>query len=151
VGLGGDGGPEGMDRMVDRYTELYYHFIWATKGREPRITPDLQTHLYAYIRHKCDDLHVQVYALNGMPDHVHLACSLPTDLSIADFLEVVKGSSSHFINHLEGSDHRLYWQPGYGALTFAKRDLTRIVSYIDNQSTHHRDGELSPRMERDTD
>jgi putative transposase len=137
--------------MASTYTELYYHFIWATKGRQHLITPDLQAHLYAYIRHKCDDLQVQVYALNGMPDHVHLACSLPTDLSIADFLEVVKGSSSHFINHLADEDFQLYWQPGYGALTFAKRELPSIVSYIDNQPIHHRDGKLSPRMERDAE
>ncbi len=137
--------------MANSYTELYYHFIWATKGREPLITLEVQVHLYAYIRHKCQEMSVHVYALDGMPDHVHLACSLPTDLSIADFLEVIKGSSSHFINHLDDADYCLYWQPGYGALTFAKRDLLRIVSYIENQAIHHYNGKLSPRMEREAE
>jgi REP element-mobilizing transposase RayT len=108
----------------------------------------LESDLHAYIRHKCEEMRVLVHALNSMPDHVHLACTLPTKLALADFLEAIKGSSAHFINHLPHAEARLYWQTGYGALTFSKRDLPRIVAYIDNQKLHHRDNKLSPPMER---
>lgn len=83
-----------------------------------------------------------------MPDHVHLACTLPVYQVIPDFLELIKGSSSHFINHLPGSAYQLYWQTGYGALTFARRDLPRVVAYIDHQKEHHRENRLSREMER---
>ena len=108
----------------------------------------MEPHLFRQIRHKCQELDIGVHALNGMPDHVHLACTLPVDLSIADALERVKGSSSHFINHRPGSEWRLYWQTGYGALTFSKRDLPRVVAYIDHQKQHHAEGTLSAKMER---
>jgi REP element-mobilizing transposase RayT len=135
--------------MARTYTELFYHFVWATKGREPLLTTELEPHVHRFLRHKCEEMGIAVYAVNGMPDHVHLACTLPTDLSIADALEKLKGSSSHFANALP--DSYLYWQPGYGALTFARRDLTRIVRYIDGQKEHHAAGTLSPAMERNVE
>ena len=58
----------------------------------------------------------------------------------------IKGGSSHFISHHSSGDP-LRWQPGYGRLTFAGRDLARIVSYVDNQKQHHSAAKLSPKME----
>jgi putative transposase len=134
--------------MSDSFLEAFYHFVWATKKREPLITAELEPGLHGYIHQKCAALNVTVHALNGMADHVHLACTLPTTLAIADFMEAIKGGSSHYANHLPGQPHCLYWQRGYGGLTFAEHDLKRIVTYIDNQKTRHREGRLSLKMER---
>lgn len=133
--------------MASNYTQLYYHFVWATRDRQPLITPPIESDLHTCIRRKCEDLRVLVLALNGMPDHVHLACSLPTHLAVADFIEAIKGSSAHFINHRPSSASQLYWQSGYGVLTFSKRDLPRITHYIDQQKTHHQTNRLSAAME----
>jgi putative transposase len=133
--------------MAGTYCELYYHLIWATREREPRITPHLETELYGYIRGKCTELNVFVHALDGVEDHTHLVCSLPPALSVAEFLHKIKGASSHFANQFSGTTGT-FWQPGYGALTFARRDLARVVVYVNNQKQRHRDGTLSPKMER---
>ncbi len=134
--------------MARSYTELYHHFVWATKSREPYITPEIESSLFRQIRTKCEEMGVFVHALNGMPDHVHLCCALPTSLCIADLMEKVKGSSSHFVNHVLGGEGMLYWQAGYGALTVSKHHLPRVVAYIDNQKVHHSEGTLSPKLER---
>jgi len=134
--------------MPSTYTRLFYHFVWTTQEREPSITPEVEPHLYRFLRHKCAELGAQVHALNGMPDHVHLACTLPTRLSIAEFMHDLKGSAARFINQLPEERFRLYWQPGYGALTFSRRNLPRVVAYIDGQKAHHATGPLSPEMER---
>lgn len=132
---------------TDTYVELYYHFVWSTKNRNPLITLRIEELLFAYMRQKCDELRVFVYALNGTEDHVHIACSLPTSLSVSDFLEAIKGSSAHYINHLGDATYFLAWQPGYGALTFTKRDLPRISAYIENQKPHHAKGEMIAKLE----
>jgi REP element-mobilizing transposase RayT len=134
--------------MGHSYTELFYHFVWATKGREPYITPELEPELFRQIRGKCAELKVIIHALNGMPDHVHLCCTLPTTLCIADVLEKIKGSSSHFVNRELMNGSVLYWQPGYGALTVSKHHLGRVVGYIDNQKQHHAEQTLSAKLER---
>jgi putative transposase len=134
--------------MSDTYTEIYYHFIWTTKNREAMITADMEAVLYTSIKAICRDLKVTIHALNGLPDHVHLACTLPTIVAPAPLMNKVKGISAHLVNHLPEGRHSFAWQPGYGALTFARRDLKTIVSYIQNQQQHHQGGKLSEKMER---
>ena len=133
------------------FTEAFYHFVWATRKREHFITEAIERDLHRFIHGKCDASRVHIYALNGMQDHVHLVVSLPATLSASDFMEAVKGTSAHYINHLPGQLNCLYWQPGYGLLTFAQHDLERIVTYVENQKRHHNDGKLSPKMERTAD
>ena len=134
--------------MSDTYTEIYYHLVWTTKMREEMITSEVAEALYPCLKAICPKQGVMIHALNGMPDHIHLACSLPTTARLSEVVQELKGSSSHLINHLPGGHLSLAWQPGYGALTFAGRDLPRIAGYIQNQQKHHRDGKLSEKMER---
>lgn len=131
------------------YSELYYHFVWATRDREPLISDDMGVHLYRFLRHKCEELGTKVHALNGVSDHVHLVASVPPRLALSEFMHDLKGASSHFINeNLTVLETRLYWQQGYGVLTFAKRELPWMVSYVDGQKARHRDRQLSSQLER---
>ena len=112
------------------------------------VVPEIEAALYANIKAVCRNLGVTIHALNGLPDHVHLACTLPTTVAVAPLMNKVKGSSAHLINHLPEGRYFLAWQPGYGALTFARRDLKTIAAYIQNQRQHHQGGTLSQNMER---
>ncbi len=132
------------------YTEAYHHFVWATRKREHFITPEIERDLHRRIRHLCK-AHVQIHALNGMPDHVHLVVTLPATLAPSVFIHDIKGASSHLINHLPQTGGCLYWQEGYGWLTFTQNDLPRIVCYVDRQKERHALGKLSPKLERAAD
>ena len=134
--------------MSDTYTEIFFHVVWTTKRREPMITPAMEAVLYRYLHKRCSDLKTVVHAINGMPDHVHLACTLPPTLAVADLAHKIKGGSALFINHLPVADYSLAWQPGYGALTYARRDWNYVIAYVQNQKRHHSDGTLSAQLER---
>ena len=129
------------------YLQLYYHLVWATKDRAPVISPAIEEELYGYLRGKCSELGSFVHALNGMEDHTHLVCTIPATVAVAEFVKKIKGASSHHVNQLMGTSGT-FWQPWYGALTFARRDLPRVVAYVVNQKQHHREGSLSRAMER---
>ena len=116
--------------MSDTYTEIYYHLVWTTKNREPMIVPPMEETLHTSIKAICRDARVTIHALNGLPDHVHLACTLPATVAAAPLMNKMKGGSAHLVNHLPEGRHPLAWQPGYGALTFARRDLKTIVAYL---------------------
>ncbi len=103
--------------------------------------------IYAYFGDVCRDSKIRVLAMNGMADHIHLVFCLPTSLSIADAMSSIKGKSSHYISYEQGGNHVFSWQPGYGALTFGKRDLDVIVRYVVNQEQHHTSGKISSKME----
>ena len=73
-----------------------------------------------------------------MPDHVHLLLSLPSTLSIAKALQLIKGGSSKWV-HDTFPEHRLFrWQVKYGAFSVSFSQLDKTIEYIQNQETHHR-------------
>src|SRR5437899_9093277 len=112
------------------------------------ISDEIEPVLHGYIHKRCKEFGVFVYAVNGIADHRHLVCSIPPTIAVADFVDKIKGASSHYINHVDGKDWSLYWQPGYGGFTFAKKDLARVVAYVENQKKHHAEGTLWPSLER---
>ena len=133
--------------MSKAYTELYYHLVWATWKRHPLLKPEIQDDLYRYIRHKSKEYGYHLYEVNGMENHMHIVVRLPPAVSVAEAAHNLKGSASHFCNDSLDLETPFKWQEGYGAFTFAKRDLAKIVSYVQNQKARHRDGRLNDVLE----
>lgn len=115
--------------------EVYYHFIWAPRYREPVIEPRIESSLHGYMQAKAVELGATVFAVNGMSDHVHMVASVPPKLALVDFVGQVKGFSSHEVNRL--LDRRFRWQSEYGAFSFDRKRLPRYVAYVENQKRHH--------------
>ena len=134
--------------MSDNYIELYYHIVWPTKNREPYITPDVEPRLINYLATLSRSMGISMLAMNGMPDHLHVVCCIPPTLSVSQVVKDLKAKSAHFINRLEDDRYSLTWQPGYGALTFAKRNVDFVVRYVQNQKQHHMTGDLSSNLEK---
>ena len=132
--------------MADVYEEAYCQLIWATTKREAMILPGMEKMLYDYIHQKWREKKAFIYALGGMPDHVHLVCSVPASLSVSEFVQLIKGSSSHYVSHCS-ERASLRWQRGYAYLTFAKHDLDAVASYVQGQKKHHAEGKLWASLE----
>ena len=128
--------------------KLFYHFIWATKRREPLIMPEFEVQLYSAIAAKVKEMGGIVHAIGGMEEHLHLATSVPPKLALATFIGEVKGNSSHFVNHVIVPKFKLYWQDEYGVLSFSEKNIPAIVRYIKNQKQHHADGSIQDGLER---
>lgn len=77
-------------------------------------------------------------AINGTADHVHMAVGLEPTVRLSDLVREVKSASAALINERRWALGRFHWQEGYGAFSFARRDLDTIVRYIMNQEEHHR-------------
>ncbi|MBC7249978.1 MAG: IS200/IS605 family transposase [Anaerolineae bacterium] len=131
------------------YWRLFYHIVFATKNREPLITPDIEDELHSYLTGKATALGAIVYAVNGIEDHVHVIASVPPKIALSDFIGQVKGAASHHINHLPGRTGPLFdWQRGYGVLSFGQKQLDWVASYARDQKMHHRDGTVVAVLER---
>jgi len=73
-----------------------------------------------------------------MSDHVHVLLSLPSTISIAKALQLIKGGSSKWV-HDTFPEHRLFrWQVKYGAFSVSVSQLDKTIEYIKNQEVHHR-------------
>lgn len=103
-----------------------------------RIRPEDAVSLYAYIGRIVKDMESTPIAIGGMPDHVHLLCSLSKNLSVAKFMEDVKRHSSRWIKSKSEDYHAFEWQGGYGAFSVSPALLERTKRYIINQEEHHK-------------
>jgi len=131
------------------YWRLFYHLVWATKGRQPAIQPAFEKRLHAAIRAKADELGAFVHAVGGTDDHIHLVASVPPAISLAQFAGQIKGATSHLVNHVLCPSCAFGWQPEYGCVSFGGRQLDRVVKYVINQRQHHGAGTVVPLLERD--
>lgn len=102
------------------------------------ITPDLQARLFPYLGGIARENKMKLLAVGGIENHVHLLVSLPSTLSVAKAIQLIKGGSSKWI-HDTFPEHRLFqWQEGYGAFSIGISDTQRTVNYINNQAEHHK-------------
>ncbi len=130
---------------------LYYHLVWATKERQPLIAPDREFRLYKYIIGKASAVGCIVYAVGGTENHIHLVTSIPPSVSIADFVQNIKGSSAYHFNHsLQKSDRSFSWQRGYGVFSLGYRQLTIATNYVKNQKAHHSQGTIVASLEQES-
>ena len=131
------------------YWRLFYHVVWGTKHRLALIDPAWEANLYGYIRGKATALECIPHAIGGMPDHMHVAISIPPKLCVATLVGQLKGASSHHINekYTHGS---FIWQAEYGVLSFSEKALPSIAGYINTQKKHHAENTLNVVLENIT-
>ncbi len=84
--------------MAGKHLCLLVHFIWSTAGREPWIGLDWQDDLFGTIGGIMKKKKASLICAGGMDDHVHLYSLLPSRISIADFVNVVKSNSSRWVH-----------------------------------------------------
>ena len=121
------------------FTQLYLHLVWSTWDHIPMLGPEIKPLVYASIQAECAKLKADVGAVGGTEDHVHLLTRIPTIITVAQLAKQVKGSTSHLVTHLEGTEQFLKWQGGYGAFSVSRSDVRRVKAYVLNQEQHHRD------------
>jgi len=131
------------------YWRLFYHLIWATKGRAPLITSDaIERTLIGGMRDKAAELGAIVHAAGCADDHVHLGVSVPPSVGLATFAGQVKGASSHLLNQTLPLPQRFARQAEYGVVSFGEKQLPWVVEYVENQRQHHAERNTYASLER---
>lgn len=124
--------------MANTYSKIYLHFVFSVKGRENLIPPQHNDELQKYITGIVHNRKIKLLVINNMPDHVHLLVGFITTMSIADFMEEVKGLSSKFINEKGWVRWKFEWQRGYGVFSYSQSQIDQVIKYIENQQMHHK-------------
>ena len=121
--------------MQRSFFEIYIHLIWATKNREPMLTPDIEETIINIMHVKAKKHKANILAIGGTENHVHVLISMHPDTVLSEIIKEMKASSSYFVNHNMGKN--LYWQDGYGALSVSKKGIEKLKEYINHQKEHH--------------
>ncbi len=121
------------------YWRLFYHLVWATKGRAPFLDAGAGEVLVGAIRAAAGESKAIVPAVGPMPDHVHVALSIPPSVAVSTVVGRMKGSSSHLLRHAERGPQVVgfAWQAEYGVQSFGERALPQVVAYVHGQEERH--------------
>ena len=123
--------------MANTYTQIHIQAVFAVKYRIGIIQKNWKDELFKYITGIIRENDHRLLAINGMPDHVHVFFGMRPAQSLSDLLQVIKANSSKWINERGFVKGRFEWQQGFGAFSYSKSQISDVISYIQNQETHH--------------
>jgi len=124
--------------MANTYTQIHIQTVFANQNRQSLISNEWKDDLYKYITAIIQNNEHKLLQINGMPDHVHILFGLRPVHSISDLMKQVKQESSKWINQNRLARGKFSWQEGYGAFSYSKDQLPRVITYIQNQQEHHK-------------
>jgi REP element-mobilizing transposase RayT len=123
--------------MANTYTQLYIHYVFAVQNRLSLIQENWKTQLYKYMNGIVEQQGHKPFAINGMPDHVHILVSMNPTQAPSELMFHIKRSSSLWINENRFVTGKFSWQEGFGAFSYGKSQIPDIAQYIENQQHHH--------------
>ncbi len=128
------------------YWRLFYHFVWATKDREPLLTPEVESLAYRCIRTDAKTMYSPLCVVGGDKDHTHVLAAFRPAVAPASFVQQVKGSSSHLVTEVLKIPFE--WQQGYGVFSVSEDAVERVIQYIRNQKQHHANNTIVEEWEQ---
>ncbi len=117
---------------------LAVHTNWAVRGRQPRITLEIERLIRDSVAAQLHRLCCPLVAFGAAVDHVHVLLLLRSVLPCDEVIRAMKGASSNLLRQRVGSAFE--WQHEYAAFSVGKPGLARAAEYVRNQRQHHATG-----------
>ncbi len=123
---------------VHSYSRCWLHLIWGTLNREKLLQRKAAAQVSRYLTEyaQTKSFYMKINYVNA--DHVHALVDLPTGFSVEELMQLLKGSSSHWINANNLLSGKFAWARGYGAFSVSESNLEQVAAYIAGQEQHHR-------------
>lgn len=124
--------------MAQSLAQVYIHLVFHTKYSSVTIREEDLPKLFAYIDGIIVNQNAMVIQIGGVPNHIHILCTLPRIVSMANFVEEIKKCSSRWIKTLDSYYSKFAWQGGYGIFSVSASQVQKVKNYVTNQKEHHR-------------
>jgi putative transposase len=121
--------------MGHTYISALFHCVFSTKGRRGIIPTAKQTDLWAYLGGIARKNGFKALAVGGTDNHVHVLVSLPSIMTLAKAVQLLKGGSSKWMNDSGATGFE--WQEGYGGFSVSISQQADTIGYIHSQAEHH--------------
>ncbi len=121
--------------MPHTYCTNLVHCVFSTKQGTDLIVEELQEPLYAYMFGIARNLGIEILALGGTSNHLHLLMALPGKQSLSFAIRDLKANSSRWMSD---KHPQFSWQEGFGAFSVSPSQAPSVKAYIRNQAEHHK-------------
>lgn len=115
---------------------INYHIIFCTKYRRPVIVDSIEARLKELVNNKCEEIGVDIKAMETMPDHVHLFVSANPTLAPHYIVQQVKGLTSRLLRQeFPSVKSRIptLWTRSYYCESVGSLSEDAIKKYVENQ------------------
>jgi len=123
--------------MANTFTQIHIHAVFAVQNRMSLINQSWQERLYKYIIAIIQKHGHKVLAIGGMPDHIHILFGFRPTQTLSALVQEVKRDSSEWVNKERLVYGKFNWQEGYGAFSYSKSHIPKVINYIETQAEHH--------------
>ena len=122
--------------MSQSLAKVYIHVVFSTKNGVTTIKKQYRKELQAYFVGVLSKLGSYTEEIHCNPDHVHILCTLPRTISIAQLVSKIKTPTSKWMK--TKGVHGFGWQDGYAIFSVSASKTAIVKKYIQNQPTHHK-------------
>jgi len=123
--------------MGNTYSQIFIHLVFSTKLRAPKIKQEFEAKLKSFIIKTARKFEVHIIAIGGTSNHLHVLFGIPPKISVSKAAQIIKGSSSKWLNDHFFDQETFRWQRGYGAFSINKSLVPTTINYIKRQKEHH--------------
>ena len=124
--------------MPQSLSNILVHIIFSTCDRKPYLKDTgLRQELWRYLGGTSKKNDCPCIIVGGFEDHVHILAHQSKNIALKDWIRELKRASSSWIKTKDKSLEDFKWQSGYGAFSVSQSKADDVVSYIENQDTHH--------------
>jgi putative transposase len=121
--------------MSHTYSTKLVHCVVSTKDRIDAIQDATRERLYAYVFGTARNLEIEILALGGTANHIHIMMALPAKWSLSDAVRDLKANSSRWMSE---NGPRFCWQKGFGGFSVSPSQAGVVKEYIRNQVAYHK-------------
>lgn len=121
--------------MSHTYCSNLVHCVFGTKHRVNSISENIRGSLHAYLFGIARNLDVEILALGGTANHVHILLTVPAKRPLSDVVRDLKANSSRWMSE---NSPPFSWQEGFAAFSVSSSQAGKVKTYIRNQEQHHR-------------
>ena len=121
--------------MPQSLAKVNVHIVFTTKYVRELIKDEIRDELHSYVIGVLSNLGSYTYEIYANPDHIHILCTLPRIITMANLVSKIKTASSKWLKNKGIPD--FYWQDGYGIFSVSSSKVEVVKKYIKNQPQHH--------------
>ena len=122
--------------------DIKYHIVWITKYRYKVLRGKIAFRLRELIRQGCEARNIIIVKGSISIDHVHMLVSCPSNISVSDMMQYLKGRSSKKLQEEFPELKKKYWGQHLWATGYFCRSVGTVTDEIIKEYIEKQDKDL---------
>ena len=119
---------------------INYHFIFCPRYRRKIfLIPNVEERFKHMVKFICDELEIEIIAIECDKDHTHMFLNCIPTLSPSDIMQKIKGATSRVLRDefIELKKMPSLWTRSYFISTAGNVSSEMVKKYVENQKTRY--------------